>query len=206
MKMLVFYRSRECTNAIISSTKSKLENSDFTKGLDVEFVNLDKRNYKKVFLWTKELPQFVYIWYDEEKITDYIKETYPAIKVIHFDMENAIGKSYKSYYGYAKEYILADLIIENFKENFIKKTMYQVDDTYKIIKMNMDEMDVALSRYPAFETREEAKDYCVSAIKKDIDSLEYKIESYQNNIKNCKADLKKKKILLKKYDDIETEN
>ena len=77
MKMLVFYRSREYTNAIISSTKSKLAQNDKAKGLEVEFVNLDKRNYIKVLSQMEELPRFVYIWYDEEKVTDYIKETYP---------------------------------------------------------------------------------------------------------------------------------
>ena len=48
MKMLVFYRSREYTNAIISSTKAKLAKNDKAKGLEVDFVNLDKRNYIKV--------------------------------------------------------------------------------------------------------------------------------------------------------------
>lgn len=48
MKMLVFYRSREYTNAIISSTRHKLQNMDMAKGLDVDFINLDKRNYIKV--------------------------------------------------------------------------------------------------------------------------------------------------------------
>ena len=48
MKMLVFYRSREYTNAIISSTRYKLQNMDMAKGLDVDFINLDKRNYIKV--------------------------------------------------------------------------------------------------------------------------------------------------------------
>ena len=36
MKMLVFYRSREYTNAIISSTRYKLQNMDIAKGLDVD--------------------------------------------------------------------------------------------------------------------------------------------------------------------------
>ena len=72
MKMLVFYRSREYTNAIISSTKSKLAHNDKARGLEVEFINLDKRNYIKVLAQMEELPRFVYIWYDEEKVTDYI--------------------------------------------------------------------------------------------------------------------------------------
>ena len=49
---------------------------DIAKGLDVDFINLDKRNYIKVLAQMEELPRFVYIWYDEEKVTDYINETY----------------------------------------------------------------------------------------------------------------------------------
>ena len=48
MKMLVFYRSREYSNAIISSTKARLAQNDAVKGLEVDFINLDKRNYIKV--------------------------------------------------------------------------------------------------------------------------------------------------------------
>ena len=50
------------------------------KGLQVDFINLDKRNYIKVLSKMEELPKFIYIWYDEEKIADYINENYPSIK------------------------------------------------------------------------------------------------------------------------------
>ena len=118
MKILVFYRSREYSNAIISSTKSKLEKMDLAKGLNVEFVNLDKRNYIKVLSQMEELPRFVYIWYDEEKVTDYINETYPSIEVLHFDVKNSVKTHSRGWLAYTtKEFKLADLIIEKFKEN-----------------------------------------------------------------------------------------
>lgn len=201
MKMLVFYRSREYTNAIISSTRYKLQNMDIAKGLDVDFINLDKRNYIKVLAQMEELPRFVYIWYDEEKVTDYINETYPSIEVLHFDMDNSVEKHNSGFYGYTtKEYKLADLMLQKFKDSLVKKTMYQVDSLYKISKMDMDDMDVACSKYHSFETREEAKQYCIDCLKKEIDTLENRIDMYQSNIKSCKADLKKKNTLLKKYD------
>jgi hypothetical protein len=138
MKMLVFYRSREYTNAIISSTRHKLQNMDMAKGLDVDFINLDKRNYIKVLAQMEELPRFVYIWYDEEKVTDYINETYPSIEVLHFDMENSVEKHNSGFYGYTtKEYKLADLMLQKFKDSLVKKTMYQVDSLYKISKMDI---------------------------------------------------------------------
>ena len=122
--MLVFYRSREYTNAIISSTRHKLQNMDMAKGLDVDFINLDKRNYIKVLAQMEELPRFVYIWYDEEKVTDYINETYPSIEVLHFDVENSVEKHNSGFYGYTtKEYKLADLMLHKFKDSLVKKTM-----------------------------------------------------------------------------------
>ena len=204
MKMLVFYRSREYTNAIISSTKAKLAQNDKARGLDVEFINLDKRNYVKVLDQMEELPRFIYIWYDEEKVTDYIKETYPSIEVLHFNVENAVQKNYDSWYRYStKEYKLVDLMLEKFKDSLEKRTMYQVDTNYKIIKSEMDDMDVASSRYPGFETRDIAKQYCIDCLKNDISQLENRINSYEKSIKDCKSDLRKKNTLLKKYDKTE---
>ena len=203
MKMLVFYRSREYTNAIISSTKAKLAQNDKARGLDVEFINLDKRNYVKVLDQMEELPRFIYIWYDEE-VTDYIKETYPSIEVLHFNVENAVQKNYDSWYRYStKEYKLVDLMLEKFKDSLEKRTMYQVDTNYKIIKSEMDDMDVASSRYPSFETRDIAKQYCIDCLKNDISQLENRINSYEKSIKDCKSDLRKKNTLLKKYDKTE---
>lgn len=204
MKILVFYRSREYSNAIISSTKSKLEKMDIAKGLNVEFVNLDKRNYIKVLSQMEELPRFVYIWYDEEKVSDYINETYPSIEVLHFDVKNSVETHCSGgWRGYTtKEYKLADLIIEKFKENLEKKVVYQVDELYQISKVKMDDMDIACSKYNTFETENKAKQYCIDSLKKDIALLENRIEMYQSNIKICKTDLRKKNILLKKYDGV----
>ena len=200
MKMLVFYRSREYTNAIISSTRYKLQNMDIAKGLDVDFINLDKRNYIKVLAQMEELPRFVYIWYDEEKVTDYINETYPSIEVLHFDVENSVERHSNRWRYTTKEYKLVDLMLAKFKESLVKKTMYQVDSAYKIIKTDMDDMDVACSKHHIFENRDMAKQYCINCLKKDIASLENRIDMYQNNIKSCKSDLKKKNTLLKKYE------
>ena len=144
MKMLVFYRSREYSNAIISSTKARLAQNDAAKGLEVDFINLDKRNYIKVLAQMDELPQFIYIWYDEEKVTDYIKETYPSIEVLHFNENNSVERYYDSYYDYSKkEYKLADWMLEKFKDSLKKRIIYQVDTNYKIVKSEMDDMDIA---------------------------------------------------------------
>lgn len=200
MKMLVFYRSREYSNAIISSTKARLEQNDAAKGLEVDFINLDKRNYIKVLSQMNELPQFIYIWYDEEKITDYIKETYPSIEVLHFNENNSVERHYDSYYDYSKkEYKLVDWMLEKFKDNLKKRAIYQVDTNYKIIKSEMDDMDISGSAYHCFDTRKEAEQYCIDSLKNDIQQLENRVNNYEKSIKECKSTLRKKNAILKKY-------
>lgn len=197
--MLVFYRSREYTNAIVSSTKAKLAANTNAKGLDVDFINLDKRNYIKVLSQMEELPRFVYIWFDEEKITDYIHENYPSIEVIHFNKDNSVESHWDSWLGReTKDYKLADLMIEKFKENLEKRTVYKISGEYKINKENMDDLDIANSSL-IFNTRDEAKQYCIDALKVDILRLEKQIIDAQELIKNCKSSLKKKNTLLKNY-------
>ena len=199
MKMLVFYRSREYSNAIISSTRDKLSKNESAKNLDIEFINLDKRNYVKVLSQMEELPRYIYIWYDEEKVTDYIKETYPSIEVIHFD-KNSTVEYHNDWYGNPiKEYKLADMIFELFKKNLVKRTIYQVDVNFDIIQTKMDDIDIAKSKYCSFETKDMAVQYCVDCLKKDVETNENKIIKYMKSIDECKSALKKSKSLLKKY-------
>ena len=65
MKITVFYRSLERSNGIVSSTRDELEwrqkRGDLTY-LSIEFINLDKRNYRKYLEKAKEenaLPQII---------------------------------------------------------------------------------------------------------------------------------------------------
>lgn len=201
--MLVFYRSREYTNAIVSSTKAKLAASKSVAGLDVEFINLDKRNYIKVLNQMEELPRFVYIWFDEEKITDYINETYPSIEVIHFCKDNSVD--YDNRYGYTtKDYKLADLMIKKFKENLVKRAVYSLDrnNNYKIAKENMDDLDITNSNMEIFNTRDEAKHRAIDCLKNEISRCESNITDCMNNMNNYKADLKRKQKLLDKFESL----
>lgn len=198
MKMIVFFRSREYSNAIVSSTKNKLQQMHLEKGLQVDFINLDKRNYIKVLSKMEELPKFIYIWYDEEKITDYINENYPSIKVIHFDRNNSVVGGIGRY-GYSKDYILVDKIIDNFKAVLEKKLMYQTDKDCKIHKVNFDDLDVAKTCNPTFKSYKEAKEYCVKRLDTEVKNLNDRISRYKESITKCKSEVKKKQKLLKKY-------
>ena len=198
MKMVVFFRSREYSNAIVSSTKNKLQQMHLEKRLQVDFINLDKRNYIKVLDQMEEPPKFIYIWYDEEKITDYINKNYPSIKVIHFDKNNSVVGGIGRY-GYSKDYVLVDKIIDNFKNTLEKKLMYQTDKERKIHKVNFDELDVAKTCTPTFDSYKEAKEYCIKMLKKEVENLNDRIDRYKESIAKCKSEVKKKQKLLEKY-------
>lgn len=207
MKMLVFYRSREFTNAIISSTQSSLKQRD-VKGMEVEFINLDKRNYEKLFKGLDELPQYVFVWFDEEKVTDYINENYPAIKVIHFNKNNStkkiMGGTY-DYFNQRTEYKLADLIINTFKSNLTKKDVLLVD-FYALTtsKEKLDDLDlgtkVSSGRYIPFDNKKQADEYIVMCMKKRIETKESDIKRSEEKIKSDKSELKKLQTKLKKYE------
>ena len=213
MKMLVFYRSKKYLNAIVSSTKAKdysyeivystkekLATNENVKGLDVDFVDLDKCNYIKVLSQMDELPQYIYIWFDEEKITDYIHENYPSIEVIHFNKDNSMKIDLNYWKGcVTKDYKLADLMIEKFKENLGKRIVYQVDSEYKITKKSMDDSEIA-NLSLVFNTRNEAKQYCIDSLKDNITRLEEQIEDAETLIKSYKLSLRKKNTLLKKLE------
>ena len=198
MKMVVFFRSREYSNAIVSSMKNKLQQMHLEKGLQVDFINLDKRNYIKVLDQMEELPKFIYIWYDEEKITDYINKNYPSIKVIHFGKNNSVIGGVGRY-GYSKDYVLVNKIIDNFKATLEKKLMYQADKERKIHKVNFDDLDVVKTCAPTFDSYKEAKEYCIKMLKTEVENLNDRIDRYKDSIKKCKSDIKKKQKLLEKY-------
>lgn len=202
MKILVFYRSQEFSNAIISSTKTKLEkNTEINKALDIDFINLDKRNYIKVFSQMNQLPDYVYIWYDEEKITDYIHDTYPGVEVIHFDFNNAVHKSANSYSGhFYNDYILADMIVTKFKENLVTRKVYVVSKDFDIVEDFMNDLDIARQTLPVYNTKEDAENYCINRIKQIIEQDSKIISDCEETIKQKKGLIRKNKSLLKKFE------
>ena len=210
MKITVFFRSQEKNNAIVSATKMELENLQ-NRGemtfLDVDFVNLDKRNYKKYFATLNEqenLPSIVYIWWDEENITEYINETYPNIKVYHFDTK--IIKKEETFYGIKRKHSFLDVILENFKLTLEKQKYILVNPKKKITEvLNLD--DISLSeklKYSSFvvvNTIDEAMDLFRKSYEKEIEDLISDINYYTSVVKSKKVHLKKAIKDLAKLDE-----
>lgn len=204
MKITVFYRSLERSNAIVSSTRDELERrhkyGDLNY-LDIDFINLDKRNYKKYLESAKKehyLPQIIYIWYDEEVVGEYIEETYPTIKVYHFDV--SCIKKEDRYWGYGKSYHLLDEIVESFKKELKQKTYIIADlehTTIVIEKTNEITLHEKLISYRGNAKVVKDIDEAIALFKVD---KEKNIKDLQKTIESLESELKTKKTRLKRYE------
>lgn len=204
MKMLVFYRSKEVTNSIASATRDQLAKNPCV-ALDVEFINLDKRSYTKVLKFkeeAKELPDVIYIWYDEEKVGDYIKENYPNVRVEHFDTAiiDRVPDGYSSYS--TKAYRLSDMMIKHFKETLVKREMWIVNlRDYTIKKEMVDDLDVAAKgrNTKGFNSEKDAKDFCVTSLQAVNERKQEAIKGYMDDIKRIRKEIKANEKLIAKY-------
>ena len=90
MNIIVFFRSKEQSNAIASATKNKIDQLNRkvidlnTLSLNVEFINLDKKNYMKELNREDFKADCIYLWEDEDIIKDYIEVNNPEAKLITY--------------------------------------------------------------------------------------------------------------------------
>lgn len=190
MRFFVFYRSNKNSSSIASSAKMRLEKENIS-GLTVDFVNLDKRNYKKLLNNTdplNPLPRCIFVWNSEEEVVDYLHQNYPDIEIIPFNYKNSVRKDNSGMYP-TKEYLLADLIVQKYKERLDKKLYYVVRNN-EIFEQKLDPIDLAKSRCPAFKEREKAETYCLQEMEKQCDNLRNLIDDYTESIKEYKYQLK----------------
>lgn len=185
MKIYVFYRSNELSNQIATSTKQFFAKDNALKSLDIEFFNLDKRNYMKILKEAEsELPDHIFIWYDEEKISDYMKKTYPSINVVHYTKELSVNYK-ENRWGFKHEYLLKDVIIDLLKKDMKKRLVYVVKGTEKD-KLELDDIDIIKYKkngYLCFDMEQDANEYLVNYLTRLIDSNKNTIESLKNRQK-----------------------
>ena len=198
MKIYVFYRSNELSNQIATSTKQFFAKDNALKSLNIEFFNLDKRNYMKVLKATEsELPDHIFIWYDEEKISDYMKKTYPSINVVHYTKELSVNYK-ENRWGFKHEYLLKDVIIDLLKKDMKKRLVYVVKGTEKD-KLELDDIDIIKYKkngYLCFDTEQDANEYLVNYLTRLIDSNKNTIESLKNRQKEIMKANKRYETML----------
>lgn len=222
MNVIVFYRSKEQSNAIASATKNKIDqikrksiNLDIL-GLNVEFINLDKKNYMKELNREDFKADCIYLWEDENIIKDYIEVNNPEAKLITYNKKNSISYEQKGYYNlYTKKYTLIDSIIYNFKQTLDKQEKYLVVcnrddielDNLEPKKVLLDKFDIKnlKSNEHIFDNEKEANEYILDRIQGKIKDINNSIGFYQNQIKSSKIALKKYTKLLERKEQLYNE-
>lgn len=218
MNVIVFFRSKEQSNAIASATKNKIDQINRKAinlgiiGLNVEFINLDKKNYMKELNREDFKADYVYLWEDESIIKDYIEVNNPEAKLITYNKKNSISYELKGYYNhqdiYTKKYTLIDSIIYNLKQTLDKQEKYLVVcnscdielDNLEPKKVLLDEFDIKNLKFNEhiFDTEKEANEYLIKRIKYKVNTLSDTIEYLKRSLVKSKADLKKCQKQLKK--------
>lgn len=211
MNVMVCFR-KGISAVIASSADTKLlylklkDKSLEELGLNVEFVNLDKKNLSKTLEKKDIKPDYIYLYEDgksnENDIREFIENNYPDINIISYNKGNSIYYDEYSLF-HSKTYILDELILNNFnktlkaEEKYIVNTASLIKDLH-VGKMNMTELDIQTiknNNIHLFDTENEADEFILKEIKENVCNIEKDIE-------NLRKDLEKKETMLNRYEAI----
>lgn len=220
MNVMVCFR-KGISAVIASSADTKLlylklkDKSLEELGLNVEFVNLDKRNLSKLLEKKDIMPDYIYLPndiddicndYDYYDITAWLKKNYPAINIFSYDRKNCIEHEpvyCSAMYAAKTIYKLNELILNNFnktlkaEEKYIVNTASLIRDLH-VGKMNMTELDIQTiknNNIHLFDTEKEADVFILDSIKENVHSIE-------DDIEDLKKDLERKGTMLNRYETI----
>ena len=207
---------------IASSANAKLQHLELkTKsleelGLNVDFINLDKRNLSKVLKKMDIKPDYIYLPYDIDDldvnydyhgITAWLKKNYPTINIISYNRNNS--KKYEPVYFSTlvakKIYILDELILNNFNKSLKAEEKYVVNaavpvQNLHIGKMNMTELDIQTIKNDnihLFDTEKEADEFVLKEIKENVCSIENDIEDLKKGLERKETMLNRCEVILK---------
>lgn len=211
MNVMVCFR-KGISAVIASSANTKLQHLELKDknleelGLNVEFVNLDKRNLSKLLEKKDIKPDYIYLYEDgknnENDIREFIENNYPDINIISYNKGNSTYYDEYSQF-HSKTYILDELILNNFikslkaEEKYIVNTASLIRDLH-VGKMNMTELDIQTiknNNIHLFDTEKEADEFILDKIKENVCSIEKDIE-------NLRKVLERKETMLNRYEAI----
>lgn len=211
MNVMVCFRNG--ISAVIASSADtkllylKLKDKSLEElGLNVEFVNLDKRNLSKLLEKKDIKPDYIYLYEDgksnENDIRKFIENNYPDINIVSYNKGNSTYYDEYSQF-HSKTYILDELILNNFnktlktEEKYIVNTASLIRDLH-VGKMNMTELDIQTiknNNIHLFDNEKEADEFILKEIKENVCSIE-------NDIENLRKGLGKKETMLNRYEAI----
>lgn len=212
MNVMVCFR-KGISAVIASSANTKLQHLELKDknleelGLNVEFVNLDKRNLSKLLEKKDIKPDYIYLYEDgknnENDIREFIENNYPDINIISYNKGNSTYYDEYSQF-HSKTYILDELILNNFnkslkaEEKYIVNTNSLIRDLH-VSKMNMTELEIQIliknNNIHLFDTEKEADEFILKKIKENVCSI-------KKDIENLRKSLERKETMLNRYEAI----
>lgn len=162
MDILFLFQGNSFSNKIASQIKARLPLDNSYVSSCIEFINLDKRNIKKLLEKQKKketLPKFIYYSVDVRSIIDPIVKQYPSIDV----------------YRYSDEWMLTyDWLKTDITTALGKKTYYGVPYKKPDWCGEINEVHIgpfSNVKYPYFVTKEEAKEFAYDKLLEKANSL-----------------------------------
>lgn len=173
----VFYRSNEASNRYISATKSKTDTYLDKTIVTIHYENLDKRKFENYFK-KNTIPDYVFIWEDEEILIEYIQTNYPNIKI-----ETMSGKDREydknTYYGNPNTFKIYERINE-IVERDIPVVIY-----YKIYGNRIEEKKDKQTKINGeyFLTKKDATDKLIKDLDEKINYHKTQASYYEDILK-----------------------
>lgn len=188
-RILMLFRGDDESNKISSSTKNIFQEEGLSDFVEMDFINLDKRNLKKYLNNSEISPNIIYIWHKEESIINYLKSNYPNIELRIYSMKNSSKQYLDSYNHRTIIYTVFSNILEEYKRYLGTITLWTIEN-FEVKKIIKDIYD--------YETMDKhIKKDCYLSEEDCKMALEHKIEFEIKSCNDIIANTNKKKEYLK---------
>lgn len=152
MSVMVCFRNG-ISAVLASSTNTKLQRLELKDksleelGLNVEFVNLDKRNLSKLLEKKDIKPDYIYLYEDgksnENDIREFIENNYPDINIVSYMTELDIQPvKNNNIHLFDTEKEADEFILEKIKEN-----VCSIENDIENLRKGLEKKEAILNRY-----------------------------------------------------------
>lgn len=202
--IIMCYRGSDKSNRISSATKNYLEKYQNSMKLNIEYINIEKRNLTKFvnLLLTREIPvDIIYVYYDEEVLLEVLAEKCPDLEVRIFSLDTVSKNKWSTQKG----------VYNGIGEDLINEYKYSLGYYVFWINVNDTPKKIKVSKYDYERSSHKSQYYkteygCYEAILKGyglrIKRSKYDIEAYQRMIENANKDIEKYESNIKILEEI----
>lgn len=212
--IIMCYRGSDKSNRISSATKNYLEKYQSKSKLDIEYINIDKRNLNKFVnsILNREIPlDIIYVYYDEEFLLELLSENCPDLDVRIYSLDTAKKDKWETQKGVYNG--IGEDLINEYKYSLGSYTFWIAVDNKpkKIIISKYDYERSALksryhrTEYGCYKTILKDYEYRVKRNKSDIEMYERMIATAKANIDKYENSIKELENILNNYDYLSTE-